>query len=77
MKTKSADVSSQWNEKRKTVLGLTLTFPSPEEKQKALEFLNSGGRKPAAFMLYLLDKEMKQTGLKKMVVGKPVDSYRF
>nr|WP_303936017.1 hypothetical protein [Treponema denticola] len=67
--------SKQWSEKRKTVLGITLTFPSMEDKQRAVEFLNSGGRKQASYMLYLLDKEMERAGLKKMVVGKPVDSY--
>lgn len=65
--------SKQWSEKRKTVLGVTLTFPSIEEKQRAVEFLTSRGRKPASYMLYLLDEAMEKAGAKKIVIGSPVD----
>lgn len=60
---------------RARTFGVTLTFASAAERDEALKFLNSEGRKPAAYMLYLLTREIEHTRQK--VVGAPVNRKLF
>ena len=41
-------------------IGVTLVFESAEEKEAYFKLLNTEGRRPAAYILYLLEKEMQK-----------------
>ena len=42
-------------------IGITLVFGSAEEKEAYLKLLTAEGRRPAAYILYLLEKELRKT----------------
>ena len=41
-------------------IGITLVFGSVEEKEAYLKLLTAEGRRPAAYILYLLEKEIQK-----------------
>lgn len=46
-------------------IGITLVFGSVEEKEAYLKLLTAEGRRPAAYILYLLEKELQQAERKR------------
>lgn len=44
---------------RERSIGLTLVFDSREEKDMYFSFLTAAGRKPAAYIKFLLSEEIK------------------
>lgn len=51
---------------RKRSIGITLVFGSVEEKEAYLNLLTAEGRRPAAYILYLLEKELQQAERKRV-----------
>lgn len=45
--------------KRRSI-GITLVFGSTEEKEAYFKLLTAEGRRPAAYILYLLEKEIQK-----------------
>ncbi|UTC46132.1 hypothetical protein E4N72_05940 [Treponema vincentii] len=41
-------------------IGITLVFESTKEKEVYWKLLNTEGRRPAAYILYLLEKEVQK-----------------
>ena len=41
-------------------IGVTLVFESAEEKEAYFKLLTAEGRRPAAYILYLLEKEIQK-----------------
>ena len=41
-------------------IGITLVFESTKEKEAYWKLLNTEGRRPAAYILYLLEKEIQK-----------------
>ena len=45
---------------KQRTIGVTLVFESTEEKDVYWKLLNTEGRRPAAYILYLLEKEIQK-----------------
>lgn len=46
-------------------IGITLVFESAAKKEAYWSFLTAEGRRPAAYILYLLEKELQQAERKR------------
>lgn len=49
---------------KKRSIGITLVFGSTEEKETYWQLLTAEGRRPAAYILYLLEKELHKAAHK-------------
>lgn len=63
-------------ERKDRTLGVNITFKTSEQKDAAVRFLNSEGRRPSAFLRYLLEQEMSKSGFLQ-VVGKNISPELF